>query len=104
MSSNIFIKYATFNSISDSRTYKNWTEQDTKVCYKAKGRQSFGTFTLKEGGLLKGIMLEHLFGYVTCSTGDVFSRGLWGCRYQNIFTVIKKNDNKVVFPPNGAMA
>ena len=100
MSSNSFIKNATFNSISDSGTYKNWTEQDMKVCYTAKGRQSFGTFTLKESGLLKGIMLEHLSGYVTCSTEDNYSKGLWGCRYQNIFTVITKNDNKVVFPPN----
>ena len=79
MSSNSFIKNATFNSVSDSGTYKNWTEQDMKVCYTAKGRQSFGTFTLKESGLLKGIMLEHLSGYVTCSTEDDYSKGLWGC-------------------------
>ena len=45
-------------------------------------------------------MLEHLSGYVTCSTGDVLSRGLWGWRYQNIFTVMTKTDNEVVFQPN----
>ena len=100
MGNNSFKINATFNFISDGSIYRDWELQDEKVCYEAKGRQSYGDFTLDQSGRLKGIMLEHRSGYVTCSTGDVFSKGRWGCRYQNIFTVITKNDNKVIFPPN----
>ena len=76
MGNNSFKINGTFNFILDRSIYRDWELQDEKVCYEAKGRHSYGSFTLDQSGRLKGIMLEHRSGHVTCSTGDVQQRTL----------------------------
>ena len=78
--------------------YGAWELQAENVCYKAKGK-NYGVIRFKKEGLLKGIKLEHISGYLTCGVGVPDARSLWGC-HTAVRTLITDANNRVVFPAN----
>ena len=76
--------------------------QAQNICYKAKGKD-YGVIKLKQDGLLKGIMLEHVSGDLTCRKQVKRMTSLWGCGNASggrIMTIITDDNNEVVFPAN----
>lgn len=76
--------------------------QAQNICYKAKGK-GYGVIKLKQDGLLKAIMLEHVSGDLTCRKQVKRMTSLWGCGNASggrIMTIITDDNNEVVFPAN----
>ena len=107
MNQKIVIENVTLTSISAPNKNLSWKLQVNSICYQAKGG-GYGTFILTQTGLLKGIMLTHISGYVSCDDKDRKYRSLWGCSIdksdpkhkRDVFTVITDADDKIVFPAN----
>ncbi|PFX21301.1 hypothetical protein AWC38_SpisGene14216 [Stylophora pistillata] len=83
-----------------------WEKQNTSpVCFGAKDGQ-FGKFFLRDsGGRLAAVMLEHLYGYVTCDARHVSYWSYWGCGLYGwglgkINVVITTSGNHVLLPPS----
>lgn len=83
-----------------------WEKQNTSpVCFGAKDGQ-FGKFFLRDsGGRLAAVMLENLYGYVTCDARHVSYWSYWGCGLYGwglgkINVVITTSGNHVLLPPS----
>ena len=72
--------------------------QAEKVCYKANGK-NYDVIRFKKEGLLKGIKLEHISGYLACHISNPHATSLWGCDTA-VRTLITDANNRVVFPAN----
>ena len=62
-------------------------------------KKNYGVIRFKREGLLKGIKLEHISGYLTCHIGNPHATSLWGCDTE-VLTLITDTNNRVVFPAN----
>ena len=82
-----------------------WEKANTApVCFGAKNTR-FGVFCAPSSGRLAAVGLEHLYGYVTCSTGTAFYWSFWGCgnhpAHPNAVGVsITTSGDHVLLPPS----
>ena len=81
-----------------------WELQAENICYKAK-EGNYGVLKLRQEGLLRGIMLKHVSGNLTCFAEDPQRTSLWGCSTINkgqkdlrVTTIVTDASNSVVFP------
>ena len=76
-----------------------WLLQQKDVCFGAGGN-SYGSFTLKQDGVLIAIRLVHSKGHVTCSkrVGAEKTGNYWGCGGNSLSTVVTDKRNGVIFP------
>ena len=76
-------------------------ELQGSVCYGAKG-DSFGIFTIKRGGALRQLTLEHKSGYVSCDVNNPNAKSNWGCGVGflsvRMGTVVTRRNNSLLFP------
>ena len=67
---------------------EEWQLKAHKVCYDTRNND-YGTFHTTKQGILKGIKLKHLNGYLMCTAAG---RSRWGCIWngprENIATEI----------------
>lgn len=72
-----------------------WKIQQRNVCFETRDNK-YGTFTIKNNGLLNSIKLVHKSGSVSCRTGSGESN--WGCGTNHISTVVTNARNGILFP------
>ena len=83
----------------------SWIQQDEKVCFGAK-RGKFGRFHINRDGVLMGLKLKHLSGYLTCVKQYPSYKSNFGCNgpinsYYNkntVGVVVTDDQNNIIFP------
>ena len=86
------------NLISTFLGTDEWQLQAHNVCYGTKNND-YGTFHTTRPGVLKGVKLKHLFGYLMCTAQG---RSKWGCIWngprENVATEITDKRREILFP------
>lgn len=72
-----------------------WKKQQRNVCFGTRD-DTFGTFTMKDSGVLQGIKLVHKSGYVSCAGPS--GKSNWGCGGQPLSTIITDDMNNILLP------
>ena len=68
------------------------------VCFGAKN-DSYGNFTIQQGGAITTLKLVYVSGYVTCNTKNAPYGSHWACNSQfKLGTIVTDADNSAVFP------